>query len=163
MRAPLQRLYLAALAALLVLVIGFMAIIITSLIPYFGLIGELMVGVVGVGLFCLCLLMLAFTRLKIGVWGNRRRMLISGDVVVYLGAGGKLEHLSAQHEAAKVPLPQTVVHELPAPKEQPPTVDDELVMELYDKGCSLRTIATSTGLTYYQVQKITSNAAKARD
>ena len=156
MRAPLQRFYLAAVAAVLVLVIGFVAIIVTSLIPYFGVIGKMASVVVGVGLFCLCLLMISFTWLKIGVWGNRRHLLISGEVVAFVDRSGAIVHLSAQHEAAKVPLPQTVVKELPSPSEQAPTMDDETVRELHQKGLSNRDIAKATGMTYYAIQKITS-------
>jgi hypothetical protein len=39
-------------------------------------------------------------------------------------------------------------------------VSESTVLELYDKGLSLRTIAESTGLTYYRIQQITS---KRRD
>ncbi len=35
-------------------------------------------------------------------------------------------------------------------------VSESTVLELYDKGLSLRTIAESTGLTYYRIQQITS-------
>ncbi len=154
----MQKVFLVALAAVIVLAVGFCVIIITSLIPYFSFIGKMAVGVVGVLLVCISLLIMSFTWSRIGNWSYRRRLLVSGDVVVFLRLDGKIEHLSAQHEAAKVPLPGVTVKEIAAPKEQP-TSDKETVLELFDKGISLRNIADSTGLTYYQVQKITSGKA----
>lgn len=53
-----------------------------------------------------------------------------------------------------------VVPLLPAPQvveatAQEPTGSKEAVLELFEKGLSLRDIAKATNLTYYQVQKIT--------
>lgn len=155
----MQKLFLSSIAVAVVLTFGFCVLIISSLIPFFGIIGQMAVVVVGVMLFCLAVLILFFTWSRIGVWSNRRRMLISGDVVVFLRSDGKIEHLSAEHERAKVQLPAVTVKEIAGPKEQKeqqPTADNETVLELFDRGISLRNIAESTGLSYYQVQKITS-------
>jgi hypothetical protein len=43
----------------------------------------------------------------------------------------------------------------PTPQEEP-IADKKTVLELYDRGISLRNIAEATGLTYYAVQKMTS-------
>ncbi len=144
----MQRLFLIAMAAVIVLAVGFVTIIVVSIIPYFSLIGKVATGVVIVMLCCLAALMASFTWSRIGIWGHRRRTIIAGEVVAYLDTDGKIVHLSAMHEQAKVPLPAP--KELPAPK---PPVDSETLNEMFDKGISLRNIAESTGLKYYQVQK----------
>jgi hypothetical protein len=147
----MQRLFLIALAAVIILAIGFCTLIIVSVIPYFAFIGKVATGVVVVLLGCIAVLMISFTWSQIGVWHHRRQTIVAGEVVAYLSNAGEIIHLSAVHEQAKVPPPQ--VRALPAPKD---TADKETVLELYDKGIALRTIAESTGLTYYQVQQITS-------
>jgi hypothetical protein len=102
--------------------------------------------------------MVAFTLNQIGTWSAERhrhqlysQVIVAGEVVAYPQQDGKIIHLSAMHEAAKVPsqLPP------PAPQEEP-VADKKTVLELYDRGISLRTIAEATGLTYYAVQKMTS-------
>src|SRR6266542_293966 len=95
-----QKVFLVALAAVIVLAVGFCVIIITSLIPYFSFIGEVATGVVVVLLACISLLIMSFTWSRMGVWGNRRRLLVAGEVVAYLTTKGEIVHLSAQHEAA---------------------------------------------------------------
>jgi hypothetical protein len=74
---------------------------------------------------------------------------------------GQWVHLSSVHEQAKVPLPQTIVQSLPSPKKPEPFADKETVLELFNVGNSLREIAERTGVSYYQVQKWTSEAKKA--
>jgi len=151
----MQKMRVVVVTVVVILSTGFCVLIIVSLIPYFSVIGRAATVVVIVLLACIATLMLSFTWSRIGVWSHRRHLLIAGDVVVYLDDSGKLLHLSAMHEQAKLPAPQQVtVKELPAPKE--PTVDKETVLELYSHGNTLRTIAETTGLSYYQVQKITS-------
>ncbi len=146
----MQRLFLIAMAAVVILAIGFVTIIVVSIIPYFSLIGKVATGVVIVMLCCLAALMASFTWSRIGIWGHRRRTIIAGEVVVYLDTDGKIVHLSAMHEQAKVPM-SAPEKALPAPKK--PEVDNETLSELFERGISLRNIAESTGLKYYQVQK----------
>ncbi len=153
----MQRLFLIAMAAVVILAIGFVTIIVVSILPYFDLIGKVATGVVIVMLACLAALMLSFTWSRIGIWQHRRRTIIAGDIVVYVGRDGELSHLSAMHEQAKVPVTIQAEKALPAPKK--PEVDEDTVLELFDHGSSIRSIAAATGLTYYQVQKITSKRA----
>ncbi|SRR6266496_528813 len=155
----MQKLFLTSMAVVVVLATGFCVIVISSIIPYFPIIGKMAVVVVGVLLFCIAVLLLFFTWSRIGVWGNRRRMLISGDVVVYLRSNGEVVHLSAEHERAKVQLPNVTVKEIAAPKEQKEqkgqqASDDDTVLELYDIGNSQRDIAEKTNLTRYRVSEI---------
>ena len=152
----MQRLYLIAMAAVVVLAIGFCTLIIVSLIPYFSVVGWMSLALVAIALLCGCALLLSFTWSLMGRMSNRRHLLIAGEIVAYLGRNNEITHLSAMHEAAKIPLPQTVIKEIAAPKEQAATVDDETVMELDNKGTTLRSIVEATGLSYYAVQKTTS-------
>ncbi len=146
----MQRLFLIAMAAVIVLAVGFVTIIVVSILPYFDLIGKVATGVVIVMLACLAALMASFTWSRIGIWQLRRRTIIAGDIVVYIQRDGELSHLSAMHEQAKVPVTIQAEKALPAPK---PTVDNETLSELFERGISLRNIAESTGMKYYQVQK----------
>jgi|SRR5579859_4531268 len=148
----MQRIFLLALAFVVTLGAALGAFLFASLWPYFSLIGKVAAGVVIVGLVCTSLLMVAFTYNRVCMWNNRRRLVIAGEVVAYLAHDGTFIHLSAQHEAAKV-IPQVTVKEIAAPK---PVADKETVLELFNTGTSLRNIADITGLTYYQVQQITS-------
>src|SRR6266496_4381945 len=136
----MQKLFLTSMAVVVVLATGFCIIVITSIIPYFPIIGKMAVVVVGVMLFCLAVLILFFTWSRIALWINRRRLLVAGDVVVYHNADGTFAHLSAIHERAKVQLPNVTVKEIAASKAQKEqqTSDDDTVLELYDIGNSQR-------------------------
>src|SRR5579885_2042041 len=147
----MQRLFLIAMAAVIVLAVGFVTIIVVSILPYFDLIGKVATGVVLVMLACLAALMASFTWSRLGVRQLRRRTIIAGDTVVYVQRDGELSHLSAMHEQAKGPVTIQAEKALPAPKK--PEVDEDTVVELFERGISLRNIAESTGLKYYQVQK----------
>ncbi len=147
----MQRLFLLGMAAVVILAIGFVTIIVVSILPYFSLIGKVATGVVIVLLCCLAALMASFTWSRIGIWQHRRRTIVAGDIVVYVRSDGEMAHLSAMHEQAKVPVTIQAEKALPAPKK--PEVDSETLSELFEKGISLRNIAESTGLKYYQVQK----------
>ena len=148
----MQRIYVATVIVVVILATGFCVIVITSLIPYFSVIGLVATGVVMVLLLCLAVLMVSFTWSRMGVWGKQRRLLVVGDVVAYLDRSGDLVHLSAIHEQAKV-VPAAQSKALTAPKR---TMDKVTIAEMQDKGMSLRTIAESAGMTYYEIQKIAS-------
>jgi len=159
----MQRLFLITMAAVVTLAIALGVFLYVSLVPYFGPIGKVAAGVVITGLACVAILICAFTYSRVGILlAHRRRealnaqIIVSGEVVVFPNGDGTFTHLSAMHEAAKL-APQVTVKEIAAPK---PVSDKETVLELFDQGISLRTIAESTGLTYYQVQKITSEAKR---
>lgn len=152
----MQKVRVVAVIIVITLSTGFCVFLTITLIPHMTLIGYVAAGTVIVGLVCVSLLMVSFTWSKMGAWGKQRRLLVAGEVVAYLDRSGEFVHLSAIHEQAKVPT--QVVKALPAPKESTES-SRETVMELYDKGISLRTIAEKTGLTYYKVQQITSGKA----
>lgn len=150
----MQKMRVVVVAVVVILSSGFCVLIIVSLIPYFSVIGLVATGVVFILLACIATLMVSFTWSRIGVWGKRRRLLVAGDIVAYIAPDGSLMHLSAMHEQAKLPPAPVTVKELPAGKDT--RSDKETVLELFEKGTTLRTIAEVTGLSYYQVQKITS-------
>jgi phage terminase large subunit-like protein len=147
----MQRLTLIALATVIILATGFCALIFVSLVPHFAVIGLVATGVVIVLLCCVAALAVSFTWSQMGVWHHRRHTIVAGEVVAYVEPDGEIVHLSAEHEQAKVPLP--AARALPEPK---PAADTDTVLELYDQGNSLRDIVKLTNLSYYQVQKITS-------
>lgn len=148
----MQKMRVVVMAVVVILSSGFCVLIIVSLIPYFSVIGLVATGVVFILLGCIAVLMLSFTWSRMGIWGKRRRLLVAGDIVVYLAPNGELLHLSATHEAAKV-VPAAQSKALPAPKR---TMDKAHIEELQSHGIGLRTIAEGAGMTYYEIQKIAS-------
>lgn len=147
----MRRLFIVTLALIVTLAASLGAFLFLSLLPYVGIIGSVAAGTVIVGLACVAALMVSFTLTRIGAWSMRRRLLVAGDVVVYLGRNG-IEHLSAMHEQAKIPAPAQVS------VEEVPEVTDETILELWRKGLSLRTIEQATGAKYHRIQKLTSEA-----
>jgi predicted membrane channel-forming protein YqfA (hemolysin III family) len=148
----MQKTYGVVVTVVVILVTGFCVLIILSLIPYFSVIGLVATGVVFILLACISVLMVSFTWSRMGVWGKQRRLLVAGEIVVYLAPNGELLHLSATHEAAKV-VPAQQSKALPAPKR---TMDKAHIEELQSHGVGLRTIAEGAGMTYYEIQKIAS-------
>jgi hypothetical protein len=76
--------------------------------------------------------------------------VVAGEVVSHYD-GEEWTHLSAIHEQGKVPA-------LPM-KAQSLNTDESTILELFDKGMSLRAIEKQmkdAGVTYYQIQKVTS-------
>jgi hypothetical protein len=124
------------------------------------------------GLFALSLLALWLVAVAGGIWlcgvyiysktgillsarrraRNHERLIESGEVSFYLQPlipDFTIYGSSAEHNRALVaPGPQVTVREVPD--------NTETVLELYDTGATLRTIADSVGMTFYQVQKICS-------
>lgn len=149
----MQKMRVVVVAVVVILSTGFCVLIIVSLIPYFSVIGLVATGVVFILLACIAMLMVSFTWSRMGVWAHRRRLLVAGEIVVYLAPSGELLHLSATQESAKVvpSLPQSKV--LTAPKR---TMDKAHIDELQSNGIGLRSIAESAGMTYYEIQAIAS-------
>lgn len=153
-----EKLFVMFWTAITITAIGVMVILYVSLIPHFHEIGNAATALLFLTLICAGAVLIALTYSFIGiVLAKRQRehlmsqVIISGDVVAAI-VDGNVIHLSATHEAAKVPPT------LPMPKEEKldNTPDERTILELYDKGLSLRTIATTLGTTYHQVQKVTS-------
>jgi len=82
------------------------------------------------------------------------RVIDASGVVVLASEDGSYSHLSAEHETAKRPL----MLQSPPKEEKPDPAEDPVyiatVKEMREHGITLRNIASSTGLSYYKVQKI---------
>src|SRR5260221_14058177 len=61
-----------------------------SLLPHFGLIGDVATGVLIFALGCVAALLGAFTWHKIGTWFLNRNVIAAGDYLVYLDPKTKL-------------------------------------------------------------------------
>lgn len=72
--------------------------------------------------------------------------VINGELVAYRN-GEEWEHLSAQHEMAKLPQHTTVT-------EERTDYTDSMITELYDKGLSRRAIAKALDIPYNRIQKL---------
>lgn len=128
-----------------------------SAIPYIGIIGKFVAGLLIVGVLCGAWLLVVKTWTWTGIMHSERirarnheRLIEAGEVSFYLqplAPDFSIYHSSAEHNRALIaPGPQVTVREIPD--------NVETVLELYDTGATLRTIADSVGMTYYQVQKI---------
>jgi len=155
-RYEVKRLFIISLAVVVILVTTFGVILVTSLIPYFDVIGKMAVAVVGMALLCLVVLMLSFTKSRVSIWHNRERLIIAGDVVAYINQAGLIENLTAQNYAAQIaPAPVTIKQiEAPKQQEQNTSSDEDTVRDLIVRGTALKSVAESTGWTYYRVQKL---------
>lgn len=145
----IHRLFVTALAVCIVLATSLAVFLFIALVPYRSIIGLTAAIVVMIGLLCVAVLMLAYTGNKIGAWSMRKRLLVAGEVVVFMASDGSYIHLSAEHEQAKLPLQRIT----PAKDE---SASDETILDLYDKGLTLMDIADKCHTSYYRVQKLTS-------
>ena len=155
-----QKLFILALAAVVVVFIGLMAMFYASLIPHFQEIGDWAVWVAKLILVCISALALAATIFKIVSMYHESLVVQRNDVVLYHGRK-KPYVVSADHEAAKIP------RMLPAPKDEEPqtTMPDETIIELYREGNTLEgimSIAKAMGaeadVRYNRVQRVVKQA-----
>jgi hypothetical protein len=151
----MNRLFLIAMAAIVIFCSALAILLYVSLIPHFGQIGDVATVVLVVVLACGTSLAVAFTWYKIRSWNNRSHLLVHGDVVVFMHNDGSFNHLSAEHVRAGVPAPAMVVNALSAP-----TVPDETIIDCFTHGNTLQTICEITGEKYNRVQKVTSDYKK---
>lgn len=149
---PIQRLFIISLTTVVILTLGLVTIVVVSVIPHFSIIGWVATGVVIVCLVCVAIGVIAFTFSRIGLWQNQRNILHVGEVVVLLTSDGKVMHLSAAHERAKVPQ---IVQALPSGEEEEELPMAEVdIIDLYNHGSSERTIAEAAGMSRHQVRKV---------
>lgn len=158
----MQRLFIITLATVVTLAAALGAFLFFSLWPYIDIIGRVAAGLVITGLCCVAAILVTFTWTRIGLFFARLKrerlhanLLVSGDVVVLLRANGEFSHLSAQHEMAKIAPPAQIVE-----SDEDPGSPDEVVLELWRRGVTLRNIEKVTGRKYHEVQKITSAAKR---
>lgn len=156
---PMNRLFLIAWSAVVIVVIALMVLLYVSLLPHFGEIGDTMIWLLRLAIACAAVLLVTGTYSLVGRLISKRRrdqlherVIIAGEVSVYVMPTGELVPISAIHEQAKIP------RMLPAPKDEVIPSDDDTVIELYSKGLTYQTIMDSTGLKYNKVQRIVSDA-----
>lgn len=150
----MQRVFILALAICMTLAASLGIFLFVSLVPYFSLIGKVAAGVVITMLACVAILAAVFTYSLASNMLAKRHLIVAGEVVAYIAPNRTFIHLSAQHEAAKLP-PASVVT-----VDEVPTATDTTILELWGKGLSLRDIEKVTGRKYHEIQKITSEKKK---
>jgi hypothetical protein len=153
----MQRLFLIAWSAVVIVVIALMVLLYVSLIPHFDTIGDFASVALIVVLGCGVSLAVGFTFYTLKKMRIQSQVLTHGEVMVFRKRDGTFEHLSAEHVRAGVPLPPVTVKELPSPSRDE-TIED-LILQMYDKGQSLRSIERELRdkkITYYQIQKVVS-------
>src|SRR6266567_1617036 len=151
-----QRMFIIVWSVIGILITGLCVIVITSLIPYYNIVGKMALVVVAMALLCLIVLMFSFTKSRVSIWHNRERLIIAGDVVAYINQAGLIENLTAQNYAAQI-APNVTVRQIAPPAqqvEQDTSSDEDTVRDLIVRGTALKSIAESTGWTYYRVQKL---------
>jgi len=139
------------------------AILFVALWPYLQVVGRVATGFIIVVFACAGVLVMFGTYNLIGIMGARRqsailksRIISEGDVVAAWSMDGTFIHLSAQHEAAKVPL------QIEAAKPEPPHADREDILEVYRLGNSVKDIAAKFHETEYRVRQIINQAGEMR-
>jgi len=152
----MNRLFLIFWSAVVIVLIGLMAMLYVSLIPHFGQIGNVAFVVLCVFMTYGVIIGGFGTYHLINTWSRDRRVIQRGEVVAYLDSGNGFTHLSAMHEAAKIP------RMLPAPKDETFPPDERDIIQMYNDGqVTLETIADTLGLKYHRVQSIVAQAKKA--
>ncbi len=154
------RLFMIFWTAITIIMIAIAIMMYVSLVPHFFLIGWIMLIVVSVLVACGIALIVTFTIAQASIWWNRRNLIVAGEVVAYRRSDGSFEHLSAVHVSAGL-LPQVRSNEdegdeQPEPRES----DDATIIELYNRGLTLQSVAQATGATYYRCQKVVAQAKK---
>lgn len=149
-------LFIAALvtAAIVWLVIHFGGLLLVSLLALWLVAATGGIWLLGVWIYTRTGIMLSERRRA----RNHERLIESGEVSFYLqplSPDFTIYGSSAEHNRALVaPGPQVTVREVPD--------NTDTVIELFESGATLRTIADSVGMTFYQVQKITSDYARKK-
>ncbi len=133
-----------------------------SLWPYFPIIGKLLIGLLAVLIGCAAFLTVTWTYHRIALMTiHRRNHVIAVDGVVVLIRNGEIQHLSAQHEAAKVKQiegPKVTIKEVSEEEDDPSDLE---ILSLAEKGVSGRQIEKRLGLSHHKVTT-TINAWKAK-
>lgn len=144
------RLFILFWSAVVIVLIGLMIMLYVSLIPHFTIIGDIAFVVLCIFLGYGVVLGGYGTYHLIATWALNRKVIVRGEVVAYLDKSNTFTHLSAMHEQAKIPPPAQVT------VQEDRASEDDVVVELWQKGMSLRDIVKATGRKYHEVQKITS-------
>ncbi len=142
-----------AILATVLLLLPLELLILFGMWPYLPLVGKAFAGMLIT--FCVCgaVYVVALTYQRI----TAPRLIVERDVVVMLARDGYI-HLSAEHEAAKLPPLQLAGPKVEVTEAVPGEVEPDhwRILELAGKGMALRDIALACNTTYYKVQKITS-------
>ncbi len=142
-----------AILATVLLLLPLELLILVGMWPYLPLVGKAFAGMLIT--FCVCgaVYAVALTWQRI----TAPRLIVERDVVVMLARDG-YRHLSAEHEAAKLPPLQLAGPKVEVTEAAPGEVEPDhwRILELAGKGMALRDIALACNTTYYKVQKITS-------
>jgi len=142
-----------AILATVLLLLPLEILILVGMWPYLPLVGKAFAGMLIT--FCVCgaVYAVALTYQRI----TAPRLIVERDVVVMLSHDGYI-HLSAEHEAAKLPPLQLTGPKVEVTEAAPGEVEPDhwRILELAGKGMALRDIALACNTTYYKVQKITS-------
>lgn len=151
-----QKLFILALAAVVVVFIGIMFIAYASLFPHFKEIGDWMVWLVRLFMVCAGSLAVTGTWFKIVSMHHESRYVKRDDVVTYHGRN-KPYVVSADNFAAKIP------RLLPAPDDEPPFKPTEQdIINIYNanKSVTLKQLGAQFQMSYNQVEKIYADAKK---
>lgn len=151
-----QKILLGFFGTLFVCMIPLYVIVAIALWPYLNAIGAMLMVTCAVGLFCVCAMMISFTVQKVGIWRYRvvhekqfAGVLVAGELVVFRSANGDFVDLSAEHWKARA-LAGPVV----SSSREEETIDEETVVELWQRGISLVHIAQAVRATQYEIQNI---------
>jgi len=156
-----RRLFIVLYSAVVVVVIALMVMLYVSLLPHFAAIGDVAFWVLVIVLACGVAMLLTFTYSFINILLSRVRrarnhepLIVDGEVALYVQPSGEIYHASKEHNLGLIAPPASVT------VEEVPEVPDETILELWNKGLSLRTIEKvlrESGVKYNRIQKVTSD------
>ncbi len=141
-----------AILATVLLLLPLELLILVGMLPYLPLVGKAFVGMLVT--FCVCgaVYAVALTYQRI----TAPRLIVADGVVVWVTRKGEYKHLSAEHEAAKLPLLQ-----LPAPAVRVTEVDqvayspgDLEILAMVSQGKSQEVVAKACGTNQTYVSRL---------
>ena len=154
----MQRIFLGFVAFCATLGAAIGVFLFVSAIPYIGLIGKVVAGLLIVGLICAAGLVIVWTISTASILLSRRRrernhrnVIVAGEVVSYHDDDGTWVHLSSIHEAAKVQQ----VKALPEP-----SPSWQAVLDLRKDGKGMHQIAKDLKVPYNKVRDFLNSVEK---
>ena len=163
----MNKLYIIVLSIIIILCSMLPIYLYVSLVPYFRIVGYIALALLIIIALCAIAFIFVFTLSKTSIMLserkvaiNNRQLLTHGEVVVWLRPDGSYVHLSALHEAAKVPaLPSPDVAVDADTPDEIQLFRPQDIVEMYNAGQSERSIvdvykSQGVKITRYQIQKI---------
>ncbi len=161
----MSKLFITVLLIVLIICTALAVMLYVSLVPYFGLVGKIAIVCLIILAACAMIFAIMFTFThSLTMWHNMqharqaRDFVQMGEVVIWIKKNDFV-HVSALHEAAKVPtlspgiVDQDTPDELPAIAEKK-EVNEQGILAFHEQGASERSIAAFYDIPRNQIRKV---------